>query len=132
MENLRRVLRRMSLTISAVFERLCRYISCRGSSSPVTGLHRQGGLHPEDAVPGKLAHERSECFGHGTTQVAFEPVDFIARLAALVPKPFSGFARHLIALKCNSIGDVDDQQAIYTRIQDRRGKASHRSRLFRS
>jgi hypothetical protein len=51
-----------------------------------------------------LPHERSECFGHGTTHVIFEPLDFmyrmygmpraqgcagaaIARLAALVPKP---------------------------------------------
>jgi hypothetical protein len=34
-----------------------------------------------------LPRERSECFGHGTTHVIFEPLDFIARLAALVPKP---------------------------------------------
>ena len=46
-----------------------------------------------------LPHERSECFGHGTTQVAFErgghpPVDFIARLAALVPKPRVNLTRY--------------------------------------
>jgi hypothetical protein len=35
----------------------------------------------------RLPRERSECFGHGTTHVIFEPLDFIARLAALVPKP---------------------------------------------
>ena len=34
-----------------------------------------------------LPRERSECFGYGTTHVIFEPLDFIARLAALVPKP---------------------------------------------
>ena len=34
-----------------------------------------------------LPRERSECFGHGTTHVIFGPLDFIARLAALVPKP---------------------------------------------
>jgi len=33
-----------------------------------------------------LPRERSECFGHGTTHVIFEPLDFIARLAALAPK----------------------------------------------
>jgi len=39
------------------------------------------------------AHERSECFGcsecfgYGTTHVIFEPLDFMARLAALVPQP---------------------------------------------
>mgnify|MGYP000733930525 CR=1 FL=1 len=32
-----------------------------------------------------------------------------------------GFARHLIALKCNSIGDVYDQQAVHRRIQNRSG-----------
>jgi hypothetical protein len=31
-----------------------------------------------------LPRERSECFGHDTTHVIFEPLDFIARLAALV------------------------------------------------
>jgi hypothetical protein len=34
-----------------------------------------------------LARERSECFGHGTTHVIFEPLDFMAWLAAPVPKP---------------------------------------------
>jgi hypothetical protein len=34
-----------------------------------------------------LPHERSECFGYGTTHVIFEPLDFIGKLAALVPKP---------------------------------------------
>jgi hypothetical protein len=33
-----------------------------------------------------LPHERSECFGCGTTHVIFEPLDFIARLAPLAPK----------------------------------------------
>jgi hypothetical protein len=30
----------------------------------------------------------------GTTQVAFEPVDFMARLATLVPKPSVNLTRH--------------------------------------
>jgi len=34
---------------------------------------------------------------------------------------FPGFARHLIALKCKSIGDVYDQQAVHRRIQNRSG-----------
>ena len=29
-----------------------------------------------------LPHERSECFGYDTTHVIFEPLDFMARLAA--------------------------------------------------
>ena len=37
--------------------------------------------------------KRSECFGHGTTQVIFEPLDFIARLAALIPRPRANLTR---------------------------------------
>ena len=40
-----------------------------------------------------LPRERSECFGYGTTHVIFEPLDFIARLAALVPKPCVNLTR---------------------------------------
>ena len=89
MENLRRVLRRMSLTISAVFERLCRYISRPAVAIPRLLISSTGKVLYTLKTPYResLPHERSECFGHGTTQVAFDPVDFIARLAALVPKP---------------------------------------------
>jgi len=38
-------------------------------------------------------HERSECFGFGTTHVSFEPLDFIARLAALIPRPRTNLTR---------------------------------------
>ena len=41
-----------------------------------------------------LPRERSECFGYGTTHVIFEPLDFIARLAALVPKPRVNLTRY--------------------------------------
>jgi hypothetical protein len=37
----------------------------------------------------------------GTTQVAFEPVDLIARLAALVPKPRVNLTRYLGVLAPN-------------------------------
>ncbi len=40
-----------------------------------------------------LPHERSECFGYGTTHVIFEPLDFMARLAALVPRPRANLTR---------------------------------------
>ena len=35
----------------------------------------------------------SECFGSGTTHVIFEPLDFMVRLAALVPRPRANLAR---------------------------------------
>jgi hypothetical protein len=51
-------------------------------------LERKGWLtrDAEDPYRESLPRERSECFGHGTTHVIFEPLDFIARLAALAPK----------------------------------------------
>ena len=36
---------------------------------------------------GKVVYTLKTPYRDGTTQVAFDPVDFIARLAALVPKP---------------------------------------------
>ena len=36
---------------------------------------------------GKLRYELKTPYSDGTTHVLFEPLDFISRLAALVPKP---------------------------------------------
>ncbi len=36
---------------------------------------------------GKISYELKTPYKNGTTHVVFEPLDFIARLAALVPKP---------------------------------------------
>ena len=36
---------------------------------------------------GKVVYTLKTPYRYGTTQVAFDPVDFIARLAALIPKP---------------------------------------------
>ena len=70
-------------------ERLCRYIARPAVAIPRLSRCSTGRVVYSLKTPYResLPHERSECFGHGTTQVAFEPVDFIARLAALVPKP---------------------------------------------
>ena len=35
----------------------------------------------------------SECCGYGTTHVIFEPPDFMARLAALIPRPRANLTR---------------------------------------
>ncbi len=35
----------------------------------------------------------SECCGYGTTHVIFEPLDFMARLGALVPRPRANLTR---------------------------------------
>ena len=58
-------------------ERLCRYIARPAVAVPRLSL----------SSTGKVVYSLKTPYRDGTTQVAFEPVDFIARLAALVPKP---------------------------------------------
>ena len=58
-------------------ERLCRYIA-----RPAVSTHRM-----ERLVDGAISYELKTPYKNGTTHVVFEPLDFIARLAALVPKP---------------------------------------------
>ena len=58
-------------------ERLCRYIA----RPPVS--EQRLSLTPT----GKVRYELKTPFRNGTTHVIFEPLDFMARLAALVPKP---------------------------------------------
>jgi hypothetical protein len=70
-------------------ERLCRYIARPAVSEKRLSLTPNGNVRYQLKTPYResLPREHSECFGHGTTHVIFEPLDFIARLAALVPKP---------------------------------------------
>jgi len=58
-------------------ERFCRYIA-----RPAVSEQRLS-LTPS----GKVRYELKTPFRNGTTHVIFEPLDFISRLAALVPKP---------------------------------------------
>jgi len=58
-------------------ERLCRYIARPAISEKRLSLTNQG----------KVRYELKTPYRDGTTHVIFEPVDFIAKLAALVPKP---------------------------------------------
>ncbi len=70
-------------------ERLCRYISRPAVSEKRLSLTSNGNIRYQLKTPYResLPHERSECFGYGTTHVIFEPLNFMARLTALVPKP---------------------------------------------
>ena len=65
-------------------ERLCRYIA-----RPAVA-----GLRLSLSSTGKVLYTLKTPYRDGTTQVAFEPVDFIARLAALVPKPRVNLTRY--------------------------------------
>jgi len=58
-------------------ERLCRYITRLPVSEERVSLTEQG----------KVRYELKTPYRDGTTHVVFEPLDFISRLAALVPKP---------------------------------------------
>ena len=61
----------------AKVERLCRYIA-----RPVVSTDRM-----ERLADGSISYELKTPYKNGTTHLVFEPLDFIARLAALVPKP---------------------------------------------
>jgi hypothetical protein len=58
-------------------ERLCRYISRPAVAEKRLSLTPNGNVRYQLKTP----------YRDGTTHVIFEPLDFIARLAALVPKP---------------------------------------------
>lgn len=58
-------------------ERLCRYIARPAVATNRLSLTRNGQVRYEMKTPWR----------NGTTHVVFEPLDFISRLVALVPKP---------------------------------------------
>jgi hypothetical protein len=62
-------------------ERLCRYVA-----RPPLALGRLG-------RDGRVVHRLKRAFRDGTTEFLFEPLDFLARLAALVPRPRSHLVR---------------------------------------
>ena len=61
----------------AKLERLCRYITRPAVSTKRLSITRNGRVRYELKTPWR----------NGTTHVIFEPLDFISRLVALVPKP---------------------------------------------
>ena len=63
---------------------MCRYIAKPAVAVPRLSL----------GSTGKVLYAMKTPYRDGTTQVAFEPVDFIARLAALVPKPRVNLTRY--------------------------------------
>jgi len=65
-------------------ERLCRYIARPAVAVPRLSL----------SSTGRVVYTLKTPYRDGTTQVAFDPVDFIARLAALVPKPRVNLTRY--------------------------------------
>ncbi len=68
---------------SQKLERLCRYIARPAISEKRLSISPQVGVRYELKTPWK----------NGTTHVEFEPIDFIAKLAALVPPPRAHLTR---------------------------------------
>ena len=66
-------------------ERLCRYIA-----RPALSNERQPSVNDRGQVVYRLKHP----FGDGTTHVVLDPMNFIARLAALVPRPRANLTRY--------------------------------------
>ena len=67
----------------AKLERLCRYIARPALATERLSLAGQGNIRYRLKTP----------YRDGTTHVIFEPLDFIARMAAPVPKPRVNFTR---------------------------------------
>ena len=65
-------------------ERLCRYIARPAVAIPRLSL----------SSTGKVVYTLKTPYRDGMTQAAFDPVDFMARLAALVPKPRVNLTRY--------------------------------------
>ena len=65
-------------------ERLCRYISRPALSEQRLSL----------TAGGKVRYQLKTPYNNGTTHVVFEPLDFLARLAALVPRPRVNLTRY--------------------------------------
>ena len=102
-------------------ERVCRYVA-----RPAIGLERLS----RDG-DGLVVYELKHPFRDGTTHVLFEPLDFMARLAALIPRPrthlirfhglFAPNARHrrlvVPASTPTPLSDDTEPKAVSTRAQ---------------
>jgi ribosomal protein S27E len=91
-------------------ERICRYISRPAVSEKRLSLTRQG----------KVRYQLKTPYRDGTTHVIVEPVDFIAKLAALVPRPRVNLTRYHGVFAPNST-----HRALVT--PARRGKGGRRN-----
>jgi len=91
-------------------ERLCRYIARPAVSEKRLSLLDDGRIRYELKTP----------YRDGTTHVIFEPLDFLARLAALVPKPRVNLTRYHGVFAPNSTHRINITPA-------QRGKGRKRS-----
>jgi hypothetical protein len=89
-------------------ERLCRYISRAAVSEKRLSLTPTGNIRYQLKTP----------YSDGTTHVIFEPLDFIAKLAALVPRPRVNLSRfHEVLLRASCPPPFGPAEAVQNRSQ---------------
>ena len=83
-------------------ERLCRYITRPAVSTKRPSLTDQG----------KIRYELKTAYDNGTTHIIFDPLDFISRLAALVPKPRVNLTRFhgVFAPNCKARSEITNNK----------------------
>lgn len=106
-------------------ERLCRYISRPAVSEQRLSLTESGNIRYELKTP----------YRNGTTHIVFEPLDFISKLAALVPVPkvnltrYHGiFAPHH-AHRAEIVNTIDDKKKMNTQAEDVKSETEKRARM---
>ena len=87
--------------VHRILERLCRYITRPALSTERLSLTAQGNIRYRLVAPAhpcardiRASRHIKTPYRDGTTDVVFEPLDFIARLAALVPTPRVNLTRY--------------------------------------
>jgi ribosomal protein S27E len=106
-------------------ERLCRYISRPAVSEQRLSLTESG----------KIRYELKTPYRNGTTHIIFEPLDFISKLAALVPLPrvnltrYHGiFASHH-SLRCKIVENKEDKKQTGTQEEEIKSKIEKQVRM---
>ena len=87
-----------------VYERPVRYVA--RAAVALERLDREG--------DGLVVHQLKRPFRDGTTEFLFEPLDFLARMAALVPRPRSHSFRFLGLVAPNTRLDDLGESATYS------------------
>jgi hypothetical protein len=106
-----------------ILERLCRYITRPAVSEKRLSLTSSGNIRYQLKTP----------YSDGTTHVIFEPLDFITKLAALVPKPRVNLTRFHGVFAPNSKHRVDVTPAkrgkgrIYQENEDKTPEQRHKA-----
>ena len=100
-------------------ERLCRYITSPAVSEKRLSLANQG----------KVRYELKTPYRDGTTHVIFEPLDFIAGLAALVPRPRVNLTRYPRGLRTQATV-CGNTSTVVGRYKKQPGKRTFKTYVF--